>query len=308
MYDITSTSVGGNGLQQLPPVWMWVNQAATSGTAGYLLKRWFPVWMAQNQITLQNNVYNTYTAALGVYNPLRTAYNTAIKPVAKTTAAAAAATTATTAAKKVVIPLRPAPPTQPAAYAGVFQAPFPATASTYTNAGSQQATTTVAANAFVADGAQGGYGGWTMGFLAHTSATVAAVERSFGVFGWGQTTTTPAYVAQDQSFTSNWKQMCFNSTTNGSCPTGFVTYNTALKAIVALSVWGNSGAAVVFNDGTNPSSFKVTFAVSNWAKNAAAWAAPTRPAAATAPDTPAAGAKALAASAAAAVAVAAALY
>lgn len=102
--------------------------------------------------------------------------------------------------------------------------------------------------------------------------------------------------------------MCYNSTTNGSCPAGFVTYNTALSATVAVSVWANTNAAVVFSTaGATGSSFKVTFAVNNWAQNAAAWASPTTPSAAPAPNTPA-GAKALAASAAAAAAVAAALY
>lgn len=44
-----------------------------------------------------------------------------------------------------------------------------------------------------------------MGFLAHTSTTLTAVEKSFGTFGWGMTTTTPAYNAQGQSYTSNLK-------------------------------------------------------------------------------------------------------
>jgi len=283
---------------------MWVDAAAASG-AGYLLKRWFPVWMAQNQIKLQSAVYATFNSAVGTYTPLKTAYDAAIKPP---TTKPDFFTQLFHPAKKTNIPLRPSVPTTPGAYMGPYQAPFPATASSYTNASSQQTLATVKANQFVADGTRGGWGGWTMGFLGHASATAATIEKSFGVFGWGSTTTSPAYNAQGQSFTSNWKQMCFSATTNGSCPSGFTTYNTALKAIVAVSVWANDSSAGGFGTGSSGSSFKITFNVSNWKQNAAAWAAPTAPSPAAAPNTPTAGAKALAASAAAAAAVAAALY
>lgn len=73
------------------------------------------------------------------------------------------------------------------------------------------------------------------------------------------------------SFVSNWKQMCFNSTANGSCPSGFTTYNTALKAIVAVSVWANTAAAAGFGTGASGSSFKITFNVSNWKQNSVIW-------------------------------------
>lgn len=300
MYDTTQFT----GKIELPQAWCWYDASITSG-AGLLQKRWFPVALAANQIALQKARNTAYTTLLTAYNTAKTTYDAAVKP---STTKPDFFATLFSPPKKAVVPLRPSMPTQPAAYAGLSQAAFPTTTSgSYTGPSSQATTTLVKANEFVVNGEHGGWGAWTLGFIAHTTMPV---QKSFGVFGWAVDAGT--YKAEAFSFVQNWKDMCITpsstSGSNGFCPTTTPALVAAtVKQILVVSVWSNDSTAVIFNDGTNGSSFKITFNLSNWAQNANSWAKPTQPAAAVAPSTPA-GAKALVASAAAVVAVAASLY
>lgn len=213
--------------------------------------------------------------------------------------------------KASAVPARPNAPTQPAAYAGPYQAPYPgSTTVTYVGITTKTAVADLKAQEFVVSGARGGWGAWTLGLVGHGTMPV---QRSFGVFGWGASTTTPAYDPEGFSFVQDWRHMCTTKTTaankNGFCPTGVTAANAgAVKQVLVVSVWANSSAAGTWSTaGTNTaSSLKITFNVSAWAQNAAAWAAPTRPGAAAAIKEKAA--TALAAATAAAAAVAAALY
>lgn len=290
------------GLIEMPSVWMFAVQATSGAGAGQ--KRWFPVQLAQDQIALQKSRNTAYSGLLTTYNTAKATYDAAVTP---STTKPDFFANLFNPPKKTAVPLRPAPPTQPADYAGPYQAPFPATSSSYTSGPASQATTTaVAASQFVVSGAHGGWGAWTMGLLAHAAMPV---QKSFGVFGWAVDNGT--YKAEAFSFTQDWRDMCITPAaagSNGFCPTTTPALTAAtVKSILVVSIWSNDSAAPTFNAGTGGSSLKIVFNLSNWAQNAAAWAKPARPAAAVAPATPA-GAKALAASAAAAVAVAAALY
>lgn len=214
------------GKIELPSVWMWVDQAAASGAAGYMQKRWFPVQLAADQIALQKSRNTAYSGLLTTYNTARTTYDAAVKPAATKPDIFASIFSP---AKKTAIPLRPAPPTQPADYAGPYQAPFPATSTSYTSPTSQQSLTTVLANQFVVEGEYGGWGAFTMGFLP---ATAMPIQKSFGVFGWAVDAGT--YKAEALSFVQDWKHMCIataQSGTNGFCPTSTpaVTGNGSIK-------------------------------------------------------------------------------
>lgn len=288
---------------------MWVDTSATTSTAaGYMQKRWFPVQMAVNQITAQTSRNTAYTNLLSTYNGLKTTYNDVLAKNEKANKADALSKFFSPP-KLEKLPLRPAPPTQPAAYGGPYQCPFPTTASSYTGVSYQSTLALVTANQFVIDGSHGGWGAFTLGMLAHSTMPV---QKSFGVFGWAVDNTSASYVAEGFSFVQDWREMCTTLTTssgsNGVCPTGVTSSTVTVTQILAVSVWSNSSTAATFNtSGATGSSFKIQFNLSNWKQNSKNWGLPSQPGAATNPNTPS-GAKALVAGAAAVVAIAASLY
>lgn len=76
-----------------------------------------------------------------------------------------------------VLPERPAPPTQPDAYTGLYYTPG--------------STSSSESKQFLLDHTYGGWGAFTMGLLK----PVASMEHSFGIFG--QVASSGAYNAQE---------------------------------------------------------------------------------------------------------------
>jgi len=293
------------GIIEMPQAWMWTDATASNGSdatkTGYRKMRWFPVWVAEAQVKAQNARVTSYNALKATYDPLKKAYDDAVgaKP--------AAAGLFGAPAKKTII-VRPNMPTAPAAYTGLYQHGYPL--ANYAVATSLAGTNTsdkVLANEFVASGSHGGWGAFTMGFLKQADA----FQKSFGVFGWAKDADAGTdWKAEDQSFVEDWGDMCIVTTPavagNGSCPTQTAAWSTtATIQILVVSVWTRDQTAVVWSDATNGGTLEIQFNLSKWKQNAAAWAKPTAPVAATAPVPEPAGAKMLAVSAAL---VAAALY
>lgn len=289
-----------DGIIENGQAWMWTHPAATTGQTGFGMKRWFPVAVAEAEVAQQTARNTAYNALLTTYNAAKTTYDAAVKP---STTKADFFATLFSPPKKSTVPLRPNQPTRPAAYTGLFQHPFPLAGYAVATVGaSGQAVT---ANAFVVDGMHGGWGQYTMGMLKQTTA----MQKSFGVFGWGKDVST-TYMAEEQSFVQDWTDMCILPavTGNGKCPTATSALTTtAIYQILAVSIWANDFTAVDFATVSGGSTLVMTFHISKWKQNAAKWAKPGQPAAGVAPSIPA-GAKMLVASTAAAAAVYAALY
>ena len=113
------------------------------------------------------------------YESLKTAYDLAVSKD-ETLKRLAAGTI-----KTAKLPTRPNKPTLPSKYNGL-----------YLNTDWTVAPTED--KQIVIDSSYGGWGSVTMGLLT----PAVSAEKSFGILGFGQTTTSPAYDAGEQSFVS----------------------------------------------------------------------------------------------------------
>lgn len=305
VYDKTQFA----GWLDYPPVWTPTDtanfKAASTKTQFIGMKRYFPQAIAQKEIA-------DYTLRVGAFATLKanyvtatTAYNAYVEKAGK----APDAMGLLFGSYKFPTPVvRPSMPVPPETYTGLSLKGYPL--ASYAAATVGQTGQLIAAGEYIIDGEQGGYGSWTMGTLKPPDGAF----HSFGVFGWTVEATGPT-----MSYHRNWQNMCFPAATatNGFCPTitagnGKLTINTHTNVMI-VSVWAFDFAAKAWNDAAaaNKSSLILSFSISNWKNNWAAWKAPasdTQPPEVKKPVAPGGGAKMLAASAAAAAAVAAALF
>lgn len=114
------------GFIEQPLVWSWVDAAAATTAKNYQKKRWFPVSIAEDEIADYKLKATAFTNAVTAYNGLKTTYNAALVPVESDFFA-----DMFNPPDEVVVPLRPAKPTDLAAYNGKRMASKAAT-STYT--------------------------------------------------------------------------------------------------------------------------------------------------------------------------------
>lgn len=189
---------------------MWADQskAVTSTSPYYKKKRWFPPAIAEKEVADYKALSSTYTAATGAFNTLKAAYETAMTPKESDFFS-----DLFNPPKKTAPPLRPAKPTDLAAYGGLRMA-AKANTNTYLYAGAAIETKLkdVAANEFVLDGGYGGgWGAFTMGLLHIEDG----MGKSFGVFGWSATD------GEKASYSQMAKHMCPTAEvgTDGFCTT-----------------------------------------------------------------------------------------
>lgn len=277
-----------DALIEIPNVWQ-PQMSADFYTASKLTtakQRWFPPSIAMAEITAYKARTTQYTGTdYPAYDTKRKAWDDAITAGAKKADFFA---TLFNPPKKTAPPERPNQPTRPEDYTGMYQQPFTGwTKASYTFTKSRDTTTSatqkLTGNQFLVDGMRGGYGAFTSGLLK----TTENMEKSFGVYGWGKTTTTPVYKAQEMSFVQDWTDMCLalvSSVQNGFCPTdsaAAAVAATTVEQIIAVSMWANDKSAPV--PASSNTGMKVSFDINKWAQNATAWAKPARPAAGTAP-------------------------
>ena len=117
------------------------------------------------------------------------------------------------------------------------------------------------AKQIVVDRSYGGWGSITMGLL--TPAVNA--EKSYGILGFGISTTSPAYDAGEQSFVSKLSEM------------GSTTHTKYLAVSIWANKWGNN---------SQDKQIKIEFKQRAWGNFKTAWALPTEPTAALDPAIP----------------------